>query len=239
MKKLIIIPAYNEENNLISLISNVKQACPDFDYIIINDCSTDDTELICKNNGFNYITLPINLGIGGAVQCGYRYALENNYDIAIQLDGDGQHNPKDINELIEPIINGSADMVIGSRFIDKQGFQTTTMRRLGIKLIKLIIKFCCGLSVTDTTSGFRAIGKDLIKLFSNDYAEDYPEPESIVSAVFNGFKVIEKPVIMEERSGGTSSINKIRSIYYMLKVPLALLVYRVSIKKYAVKKRAL
>jgi hypothetical protein len=165
------------------------------------------------------------------VQCGYRYALENGYDIAVQLDGDGQHDPSHIERLVEPIFRGEADMVIGSRFIEREGFQSSAMRRFGIAVIRAVIRLCCGAKVTDTTSGFRAANRDLIKLFAGEYAHDYPEPEAIVSAVLNGYRVAEVPVVMGERTGGETSINTLRAIYYMTKVPLALLVYRLSIKR--------
>jgi len=231
MKSLIIIPAYNEAANIKRVVDNLIENYPQYDYVIINDCSTDNTEQICKNSSFNYVSLPVNLGIGGGVQCGYRYALENDYDIAIQLDGDGQHDPVGIEHLIKPLIGNEADMTIGSRFIEKQGFQSSVLRRLGIFIIKVFIKLCCGAKVYDTTSGFRAVNRNLIELFANEYANDYPEPEAIASAVLNGYRVIEVPVIMKERAGGLSSINTLRSFYYMLKVPMALIVCRLSIKK--------
>jgi len=231
MKTLIIIPAYNEEENIARVTENIINNFPMYDYVIINDCSTDETEKICRDNNFNYVSLPINLGIGGAVQCGYRYATDNDYDIAVQLDGDGQHDPAFIEKIIGPIIEGAADMVIGSRFIDKEGFQTSFMRRAGIVLISRVIRLCCGARVTDTTSGFRAVNRGLIRFFARHYAQDYPEPEAIVSAVLNGCRVTETPVVVRERAGGVSSINTLRSVYYMFKVPLALIVYRLSIKK--------
>jgi len=235
MKTLIIIPAYNESSNIRNVINNITSNFTQYDYIIINDCSKDNTEEICKENNFNFVSLPVNLGIGGAVQCGYKYALEKNYDIAVQIDGDGQHDPAYIEKIILPIIKKEADMVIGSRFIENKGFQSSFIRRFGIWIIKIFIRICCGAKVTDTTSGFRAANKDLIKLFANEYAHDYPEPEAIVCAVLNGYKVTEAPVIMNERTGGISSINTLRSAYYMLKVPLALLIYRLGIRK--IKKR--
>ncbi|GMO57681.1 MAG: glycosyltransferase family 2 protein [Termitinemataceae bacterium] len=231
MKILIIIPAYNEAENIERVVSNIKDNFPQYDYVVINDCSTDDTEKICADNGYNYISLPVNLGIGGGVQTGYLYAHNNNYDVAVQFDGDGQHNPQYIERLLEPIKNAKADMVIGSRFIDKEGFQTSFMRRAGIGIIKLGIKLSCGADITDTTSGFRAANKELISLFAKDYAQDYPEPEAIVATVLNGYRVVEVPVIMNERTGGVSSINTLRSCYYMIKVSLALFIYRLSIKR--------
>jgi hypothetical protein len=231
MKTLVIIPAYNESENIERVVNNLIENYPQYDYVIINDCSNDNTEEICKTNGYNYISLPVNLGIGGGVQTGYQYAVQKNYDIAIQMDGDGQHNPEYIEKLIEPIIKNEADMIIGSRFIEKQGFQTSFARRFGINIIKIIIKICCGAKVTDTTSGFRASNKALNLLFSKEYAHDYPEPEAIVVAKLNGFRIGEVPVIMNEREGGISSINNLRSIYYMIKVSLALIISRLSINK--------
>jgi len=231
MKILIVIPAFNEEGNIESVVERMIDNYPQYDYVVINDCSVDKTEMVCRKNSYNYVSLPVNLGIGGAVQCGYRYALDNGYDAAVQFDGDGQHNTVSIETLLQPIIDNNADMVVGSRFINREGYQSSVMRRLGIWIIAFVIKMCCGIKVTDATSGFRAVNRKLIKLFAKEYAHDYPEPEAIVSAVLNGYRVTETPVVMNERTSGESSINKLRSIYYMLKVPLALVVYRLSIKK--------
>ncbi|MDS0525584.1 glycosyltransferase family 2 protein [Clostridium sp. SHJSY1] len=231
MKVLVIIPAYNEEKNIVDVVMNLKKSSPNVDYIIINDCSKDLTKDVIESSGFNYVSLPVNLGIGGGVQTGYKYAMEHDYDIAIQIDGDGQHDPSCINKLIEPIINGEADMVIGSRFIEKEGFQTSFMRRFGINFLKGLIKLCCGKEITDTTSGFRATSKRLTKRFAEVYAQDYPEPEAIIDSVLNGYKVLEIPVIMHERKEGESSINLTKSIYYMIKVSLAIILCRLTHKK--------
>ncbi len=230
VKVLIIIPAYNEEDNIEKVVSNLKQNYPQYDYLIVNDASKDNTEMICEKNGYNYVTLPVNLGIGGGVQTGYMYAKLYNYDVAIQMDGDGQHNPAYIEQLIAPIALGECDMTVGSRFIEKKGFQTSFMRRLGINIIRLVIKICCDINITDTTSGFRAASRDLICFFADNYAQDYPEPEAIVSSVLNGYVVKEVPVIMNERQGGISSISGLKSLYYMVKVSLALVIHR--LKKY-------
>ncbi|MBC3804481.1 glycosyltransferase [Acetobacterium fimetarium] len=228
MKILVIIPAYNEEDSIEEVVNKLKITQSEVDYIIINDCSTDNTVKICKNNSFNYINLPVNLGIGGGVQTGYRYAVENDYDIAIQMDGDGQHDPEGIDRLIKPIIEDGFDLVIGSRFITNDGFQSSVMRRTGIRFLKWLIKICCGVKINDTTSGFRASSKELTKHFSLEYAQDYPEPEAIIAAVLNGYRVCEVPVIMHERQGGESSINAFKSIYYMAKVSLAIFIYRIG-----------
>jgi len=228
---LIIIPAYNEETNIKKVVDNLSTNYPQYDYIVINDCSTDSTGEICRRSNYNYLSLPINLGIGGGVQTGYIYALQNDYDIAIQMDGDGQHNPEYIPNLIKPLCEEKFDMVIGSRFLEKEGFQTSLMRRMGINIIKHVIYLCCKTKISDTTSGFRAVNKKLIDMYALDYANDYPEPEAIVAATLNGFRVGEIPVMMNERIGGISSINVSRSIYYMVKVILALLVQRLSIRR--------
>lgn len=231
MRILIIIPAFNEEKNINNVVQNLILNCPDYDYLIVNDCSLDQTAKICRENGYNYLSLPSNLGIGGAVQAGYIYADENDYDITVQIDGDGQHDPIYIKEMLEIMETQKNDMVIGSRFIECKGFQTSFLRRVGIKLIQGVIYLCCGVKITDTTSGYRLCSKELTKFYAQNYAQDYPEPEAIVAAVLNGYKVQEIPVIMHERKEGTSSINFTKSIYYMIKVSLALIIYRMSIKK--------
>lgn len=224
MKKLVIIPAYNESSNILNTVRDIQKSAPDFDYIVINDCSTDDTLEILKSNKLNYISLPVNLGIGGAVQTGYKYALENNYDVAVQVDGDGQHDPVYLSELLKKMININADMVIGSRFIENQGFQSTFMRRIGIVYFTKLIKLLTGTTITDPTSGFRMANREVIKMFANQYPKDYPEPESIVTLLKSGKKVVEVPVQMKARQGGESSIKMANSVYYMIKVSLAILI---------------
>ncbi len=225
-KILIIIPAYNEEDSIERVIDSLSRCSIKVDHVIINDCSKDNTKEICATNKYNVVNLPINLGIGGGVQTGYLYARDNGYDIAIQMDGDGQHNPKYIEDVIRPIRNNEADVVIGSRFITNDGFQSTGMRRLGIKLLSFTIKLCSGVRINDVTSGFRAINRKFIEIYADDYAQDYPEPEAIVLASLKGGRITEVPVIMEEREGGVSSITMARSVYYMIKVSLAIIMQR-------------
>lgn len=226
MKILIIIPAYNEEENIAGVVARLNRECPKLDYLVVNDCSQDGTEEILRALGCNHINLPVNLGIGGCVQCGYLYAVRNGYDVAVQMDGDGQHDPQYLPALLKPILDGEADLVIGSRFIEKKGFQTSAMRRLGIRWIGGVIRLCCGLRITDATSGFRACSRAMAKYYSLHYAQDYPEPEAIMEAKLKGFRVCEVPVAMKERQGGVSSIGGVRSLYYMIKVTLALLLCR-------------
>ncbi len=230
MKTLIIIPAYNESENIERVVANIKQECPEYDYLIINDCSTDSTPQICKENNFNHINLCCNLGIGGGVQSGYLYAYRNGYDYAVQIDGDGQHDPKYIAQMIDVLEKENADMAIGSRFITKEGFQSSGMRRFGINFLSTLIRMACGAKVKDVTSGFRVVNRKYIEFFSKDYADDYPEPEAIVAVTLRGGKVVEAPVVMREREGGVSSISPFKSIYYMIKVSLAILLYRITYK---------
>lgn len=231
MNVLVIIPCYNEAENICAVIENLQANCPNVDYLVVNDCSTDDSAAILKAGRYNYIDLPINLGIGGGVQCGYRYATENGYDIAVQMDGDGQHDPAFLQAVLQPVIDGELDMAIGSRFIKKEGFQTSFMRRTGIQFLSALIRILTGQRVQDVTSGFRATGKELNAYFADHYAQDYPEPEAIVSAIVGGYRVGEVPVEMKERMGGVSSISPFKSIYYMIKVSLALVIHRLSVRK--------
>lgn len=223
MKKLIIIPAYNEGACIEATVREIIRSAPDCDYVIINDCSTDNTQQICEKNQFNTVNLPVNLGIGGAVRTGYQYALEHGYDLALQVDGDGQHNPSFLREMEAYLTAHDADMVIGSRFIQKEGFQSSWIRRIGIVYFTWLIKLCTGKTITDPTSGFRMIGKKAIELFAQYYPMDYPEPESIVIALNHNCKIEEIPVIMRERQGGVSSITITKSIHYMIKVSFAIL----------------
>lgn len=227
-KVLIIIPAYNEQDNIAETIISLEKCCPNVDYVVINDASTDNTKDILKKYNAKYISLPINLGIGGGVQTGYLYALENDYDIAIQMDGDGQHLPEYIPKMIYAITQEKADVVIGSRFINKEGFQSSSSRRAGIKILSFIANKVSGCEVKDMTSGYRAVNRKYIKILSEEYAQDYPEPEALVQCSLLGAHILEIPVIMRERTHGNSSITILKSIYYMVKVSFALMLQKIS-----------
>lgn len=233
MKVLLIIPAYNEEENIKNTVRKIEEFSHEIDYIVINDGSTDDTEKILTENNIHHIKLINNLGIGGAVQTGYKYAYENGYDIAIQFDGDGQHDVNYVPQICEPLIKGQADMCIGTRYLDKSEskFQSTFMRRLGANIISLFIKICTGKKITDPTSGFRAVNKTVIEEFAKHYPTEYPEPESTVSLLVNGYNVKEIPVSMNERTGGVSSIRLFKTVDYMMKVVLAIIVDSISFRK--------
>ena len=228
MKKLVIIPAFNEEGNLEKTIKDIKDNAPDFDYVIINDCSTDKTLEMCRRHGFSYLNLPVNLGIGGAVQTGYRYAYYHGYDIAVQFDGDGQHSASHLEDMVTTLIDTESDMVIGSRFIEKVGFQSSGLRRIGIKYFTGLIKLLTGKKITDPTSGMRMVNKKLLEKFTDEYPKDYPEPESVVTILSEKYKVTEIPVVMNEREEGVSSISLKNSVYYMIKVSFAILIARMK-----------
>lgn len=228
-KVLLIIPAYNEEKNILTVYKNIsdynKKAKTKLDVVFINDGSVDATEKILCENKINHIKLIQNLGIGGAVQTGYKYALYNDYDIAIQFDGDGQHNVNYVEALIKPILEENVDMTIGSRFIDSSSseFKSSFLRRVGIKLISSCIHFKTRVRIYDTTSGFRASNKNAIAMFAIHYPLEYPEPISSVDVILSGMKVKEVPVSMNERLAGKSSINSWKNVYYMVNVVLSIL----------------
>lgn len=229
MRVLLIIPAYNEEANIVKTVKTVtdyRSKC-DFtlDYVVVNDGSTDNTYNVCRENNIRCINLIQNLGIGGAVQTGYKLASILDYDIAIQFDGDGQHDLNSVESLIAPIACGEADFTVGSRFIgDKGDFQSTAMRRLGIKILSLILRIFGGVKILDCTSGYRAANKKVIKMLSNDYPIDYPEPESLIQIYKKKYRIKEVSVNMFEREDGSSSIRAWKSVYYMIKVALAIII---------------
>lgn len=227
-KPLIIIPAYKEAENIERVVDNIIENFPQYDYIIINDGSKDKTREICQKRGYRFLDLPINLGIGGAVQTGYKYAERNGYHIAIQIDGDGQHDVAQLAKVIEPLEQGEADIAIGSRFLKKEGFQSSSIRRFGIRFLSGLIRVCTGKKIYDVTSGYRAVNRRFIEIYAESYPSDYPEPEAIVAAVMHRGRIKEVPVVMQERQGGTSSIHAWKSVYYMIKVSLAVIVCRIS-----------
>jgi glycosyltransferase involved in cell wall biosynthesis len=230
-KVLLIIPAYNEEENILKTCNKIKKENKELDFIVINDGSKDNTLKILKENNIPHIDLIHNLGIGGAVQTGYKYALEHNYDIAVQFDGDGQHDVRYVEKLIKPIIDNEADFTIGSRFIEELStFKSSKARRIGINIISFFIKLFTGKKIYDTTSGFRAVNKDIIKFFAIYYPIEYPEPVSTTELLKQGKRVKEVSVEMNEREGGVSSIRAWKNAYYMFNVILSIII--VSIRRY-------
>lgn len=223
MKILVVIPAYNEAENIGNVINDLRGHFPQGDIVVINDGSLDSTSRTARSLGVRVIDLPFNLGIGGAVQTGIKYAHKHNYDVAIQFDGDGQHVAEEIEKILRPIDEG-ADIVIGSRFLESGGYAMPLSRRMGSTAFSWVISLVCWQKLTDTTSGFRAYGKKVIKLFSSYYPEDYPEVEALIVAHKNQLKIREISVGMRQRAGGKSSITALWSVYYMIKVLLAIFV---------------
>ena len=237
-KKIIfVIPAYNEEKSILKTVETIinynKKNKTKLDYIVINDGSKDNTKKVLEENKLKHINLIVNLGIGGAVQTGYKYAYDNNYDIAIQYDGDGQHDVNFVDRLVNPIIDEKVNMVIGSRFINKNhdGFKSTFLRRVGITIISFFIKLKTGEKIYDVTSGFRAIDRNVMKLFCNNYPVEYPEPISAVDIINAGFKYKEVPVLMKEREKGKSSISAWKNVYYMVNVIMSIILIKKNGKR--------
>lgn len=220
----MIVPAYNEENTIGSVVRRIQALGEGYDAIVVNDDSSDRTFSIAHQEGATVIDLPCNLGIGGAVQTGFLYALRNGYDACVQVDGDGQHPTEKIPYLLKTLFEEDLDVVIGSRFIEKTGYDISFMRRIGIGIISLFLKMFTGISVKDSTSGFRAINARATRLFANNYPQDYPEPESLIFAHKYGFKIKEVPAEMTNRLHGISSITPVKSGYYMIKVLLAMFI---------------
>lgn len=221
---LVMIPAYNEEASLARVIANVRDAIPECDIVVINDGSRDKTKSVGRAAGAFVVNLPFNLGIGSAMQTGFLFARDNNYDFAIQVDGDGQHDPREIDVILTPVINGDADVIAGARYIEDRGYITPLARRIGIFILSSIISLVVWRRVTDPTSGFRASNRKAIEHCASNYPYDYPEPESVVQFSRAGIKMREVPVTMNPRYGGQSSITPFRSFYYMVKVILAIII---------------
>ncbi|MDZ7740349.1 MAG: glycosyltransferase family 2 protein [Bacteroidota bacterium] len=223
-KVLIIIPAYNEADNIIDVINEIHTAYPHFDILVVNDGSDDETGKLARSTDIaTVIDLPVNLGIGAAVQTGFKYALRNDYDITLQFDGDGQHMVKEIEKIIDPVMNSEADMMIGSRFVQSlESYKSQPVRRMGIIIFAFVSYILIGQRIKDQTSGFRAFNKELIGFLARYYPVDYPEPEVIILLGKNGYKIGEVFTQMRERQGGASSIPLSRGPFYMAKVLLAM-----------------
>jgi glycosyltransferase involved in cell wall biosynthesis len=223
-RRLAIVPAYNEAESVGAVIEEIRAADPAFEILVVDDGSTDATAVVAHAHGAHVVSLPFNLGIGGAVQTGYRYARDNDFGLAVQVDGDGQHDPSDLPALIAPLLANDADLTVGSRFAGTGTYRPPFARRLGIALFARTITRITGQKVTDTTSGFRAANACAIALFADDYPHDYPEVETTVMVVRERLRLVEVPVAMRVRAGGESSITAPRAVYYMAKVMVALFV---------------
>lgn len=223
-KTLIVIPAFNEQHNILKVIGDIKESIPDADILVINDCSVDGTSIKARMaEGIKVLDLPCNLGIGGAVQTGFKYARSKGYDYMVQIDGDGQHIPQEVEKLAHTMDQSGCDMVIGSRFLDIRSFRTTWARRVGIKIFYLLFKMLINTKITDGTSGFRIYNRKSIDVLSKYYSNDYPEPDAIILLKKHGLQICEVGVEMRAREHGKSSITLIKSPYYMAKVILSIL----------------
>ena len=224
MKILVVIPAYNEEGNIRKVVEEVLSLNLPVTVAVINDGSKDKTANEAKTTSAHVISLPFNLGIGGAVQTGFKFAYQNDYDIVVQVDGDGQHDVSYLGKLIEPIVHNDVDMTIGSRFLPPYlGYQSSFVRRIGINFFAGLISSITSYKVTDPTSGFRGFNKRMIRVFAKYYPQDFPEPEAIVVAGRYRARIKEVPVVMRERIHGLSSIRYLITLYYMVKVTFAIL----------------
>lgn len=224
MKTLVIVPAYNEESCIGDVIRDLKINFPEGDILVVNDGSRDRTSEVAKKLAVLVIDLPYNLGIGGAMQTGFVYALSEDYDAAVQFDGDGQHRADQIRHILDPHVKGDADLVVGSRFLSCGGFTSSLQRRLGAKILSFVVSALIRKRITDTTSGFRIYGKKAIEFFSSLYPEDYPEVEALILAHKKGLRIEEVPSEIGPRAAGKSSITATKAVYYMIKVLLAIFV---------------
>jgi glycosyltransferase involved in cell wall biosynthesis len=224
LERIAIVPALNEEQAVGRVIDEIRAFDPGFDIVVVDDGSTDRTAGVAADRGAHVLRLPFNLGIGGAMQTGFRFAFEHGYDVAVQIDGDGQHDPSQLPKILAPLLSGEADLCVGSRFTGDGAYRSSFARRVGIKIFAGVVSAVVRQKVTDTTSGFRAVNRRGITLFAADYPHDYPEVEATVMLVKHKLRLTEVPVAMRERSGGASSITPVRSVYYMTKVLLAIFV---------------
>ena len=226
-----VVPAWNEEGAIAAVIKEIGGVGEDIEVVVVDDASTDDTADVAARNGATVLRLPFNVGIGGAVQTGFRYALAHGYERAVRLDGDGQHDASQIPKILAPLEAGDADLVIGSRFVDPGGgYRPPFARRLGIRIFARLVSTLGGERVTDTTSGFVALDRAGIELFAAEYPHDYPEVEATLVALRSGLRLAQVQVDMRERTSGVSSITFVESLYYIVKVTLALLV--ASMRRY-------
>jgi glycosyltransferase involved in cell wall biosynthesis len=224
VKRIAIVPAFNEEESVTHVIDEIRAFDADFEIVVVDDGSTDATSATAARLGAQVVRLPFNLGIGGAVQTGFRYAFENGFSVAVRVDGDGQHDPAQIGALLGPVLADEADIVVGSRFATDGGYRSSRSRRIGISILAKTLSLIVDRRVTDPTSGFQALNRRAIALFAADYPHDYPEVEAALMVHKHQLRMIEVPVQMRERSAGRSSIGGLASVYYMVKVLLALFV---------------
>jgi glycosyltransferase involved in cell wall biosynthesis len=224
LRRIAVVPAYNEEETIAAVLEEIRAFDPEMAIVVVDDGSSDRTVAVAESRDVHVLRLPFNLGIGGAVQTGFRYAYEHGFDLVLRVDGDGQHDPSEAGALAEPVLAGEADVAVGSRFAGSDGYRSSRSRRIAIRFLAWIVSALVHEKVTDPTSGFQVVNRRGIALFAADYPHDYPEVEATVLVAKHRLRRVEVPVTMRERAGGRSSIGAIHSIYYMIKVLLALFV---------------
>jgi glycosyltransferase involved in cell wall biosynthesis len=224
VRRIAIVPALNEELSIGGLLAELRTLDPGLAVVVVSDGSTDRTAEVAAEGGAHVVRLPFNLGIGGAVQTGFRYAFEHGYELAVRLDGDGQHDPAELGAVVGPVAAGEADIAIGSRFMGRGGYRSSAARRVGISVLARVVSWITRSHLTDTTSGFQALNRRGIALYAAELPHDYPEVEGLVTAIRHGLRIVEVPVTMRERTHGSSSIGALASVYYMIKVLLAVFV---------------
>jgi glycosyltransferase involved in cell wall biosynthesis len=223
-RRLAIVPAFNEEGSLPTVLEEIRAADPDLEVVVVNDASTDSTAEVADAAGVSLVHLPYNVGIGGAMQTGYQFARDRGFDVAVQVDGDGQHDPRELDPLLGPIARGEADMVIGTRFAGEGAYRPTPGRRIGIAVFSAVASLLSRTHLTDPTSGFRAVNRMGIELFAREYPHDFPEVESNVLAARHGLRIVEVPVRMRQRAAGRSSVTTIRGTYFVIRILIALFI---------------
>ena len=223
-RRIAIVPAYNEEQNIGRVVHELRAFDPNLEILVVSDGSLDRTAENAEAAGARVLRLPYNLGIGGAVQTGFKYAWQHGFDLAVRCDGDGQHVPAELPKVIAPVAGGDADIAVGSRFVGGDGYRSSASRRVGIRLLATVVSAIARQRVTDTTSGFQALNRRALELFAADYPHDYPEVEGMVMTIKHRLRLVEVPVEMRERQHGRSSITALRSVYYMAKVLTALFI---------------
>src|SRR6266516_2760440 len=225
LRRIAIVPALNEEGAIGQVIDELLVFDPGFEVVVIDDGSIDRTSDVARMHGAHVLRLPFNLGIGGSVQTGFRYAYENGFDLAVRVDGDGQHDPAQLDAVVGPVLRGEVDIAVGSRYLERAGgYRSSASRRLGIRILARTVSALTRQKITDPTSGFQALNRKAITLFAADYPHDYPEVEALVMLIRHRLRLKEVPVAMRPRAAGRSSIRALSSVYYMVKVLLALFV---------------
>jgi len=226
LRAVAIVPALNEEATIARVVEEIRAYDARFEIVVVDDGSVDRTAQVARAAGARVLRLPFNLGIGGAVQTGFRYAHENEFDLAVRVDGDGQHDPAQLGDVVAPVVRDEADIVVGSRYLSATGggYRSSMPRRIGIRILGRVVSLLAGQRITDPTSGFQALSRDAITLFASDYPHDYPEAEALVLLLRHRLRLLEVPIAMRTRAGGRSSIQAGSSGYYMVKVLLALLI---------------